>query len=89
VSKSPSPELESDGGPVSVDGGGDEERGGGKIASLIVIDIHNILMRRMAYFCNEEYLKRISGSPKMLEKQLMLQDGKLGTFDSGYLKARQ
>jgi hypothetical protein len=57
VSNSPSPELESARERPSE---AEEERGGGgKVASLIVEDIHNIPIHRMVYFCREEYLKRV------------------------------
>jgi hypothetical protein len=58
VSNSPSPELESDRLPASAAGTREEERGGGKVASLIVEDIHNIPVGIMRYFCKEEYLQR-------------------------------
>jgi hypothetical protein len=41
----------------SSEAGEAEERGGGKVASLIVVDIHNIPISKMVYFCREEYTK--------------------------------
>jgi hypothetical protein len=58
VSGSHSAELESARwDPSATTRAAGEERGGGKVASLIVEDIHNIPIRRMVYFCRQEYLK--------------------------------
>jgi hypothetical protein len=60
VSYSPSPSLESARWYPSDTGPAEEERGGGgKVASLIVEDIHSIPMLLIEYFSREEYLKVI------------------------------
>ena len=58
VSNSASPSLESARWCSSDTGAAEEERGGrGKVASLIVEDIHSIPMLRTNYCSREQYLK--------------------------------
>jgi hypothetical protein len=59
VSNSPSPELESDRCAASAVGAAEEERGGGKVASLIVMDIHNMPIPKYGISIGEEYRERI------------------------------